>query len=178
MTETTLYCANHPSRETSLRCNHCEKLICSKCAVHTPTGYRCRECVRGHQKIFESALWYDYISGFMLTVFLAFIGSWLLPKLGFFVLFLAPMAGAGIAGAARLIIQKRRSKRLFQVITAAAFIGSVPLALSKIITLIVLFPAYGLDLGSLLGLAWQSAYAIMVTSAVYYRVSGLIFNRR
>ena len=39
--------------ETSLRCNKCGKPICAKCAVRTPTGYRCKECVRGQQKIFE-----------------------------------------------------------------------------------------------------------------------------
>ncbi len=40
-------CANHPERETGLRCNRCGKPICSQCAVQTPVGYRCRECVRG-----------------------------------------------------------------------------------------------------------------------------------
>ena len=35
------YCANHPGVETSLRCNKCGKPICAKCAVRTPTGYRC-----------------------------------------------------------------------------------------------------------------------------------------
>ncbi|MEN6392186.1 MAG: B-box zinc finger protein, partial [Anaerolineaceae bacterium] len=29
----TLYCTNHPQTETSLRCNRCDKPICTKCAV-------------------------------------------------------------------------------------------------------------------------------------------------
>ena len=57
----TLFCANHPDRETSLRCNRCEKPICSKCAVRTPTGYRCKECVRGQQKVFDTAENQDFI---------------------------------------------------------------------------------------------------------------------
>ncbi len=49
---TPTYCANHPGVETSLRCNKCGKPICAKCAVRTPTGYRCKECVRGQLKDF------------------------------------------------------------------------------------------------------------------------------
>ena len=50
-----IYCANHPAVETTLRCNRCGKPICAECAVRTPTGYRCKECVRGQQKIFDTA---------------------------------------------------------------------------------------------------------------------------
>jgi len=177
-TETTHYCANHPNRETSLRCNRCGKFICSRCAVHTPTGYRCRECIRSQQKSFETALWYDYLSGLFLTGLLSFLGSWILPRLGFFVLFLAPLAGAGIAEAARFVTRRRRSKRLFRSIVAAALLGSLPIALIDAIALILMTPEYGLNFGSLYTLIWQAAYTIMVTSTVYYRISGLVFNRR
>ena len=64
MTE-TLYCYVHPNRETSLRCNHCERPICADCAVLTPTGYRCKECVKGQQKVFDTSEWYDYVLGFI-----------------------------------------------------------------------------------------------------------------
>ena len=55
--ETTpkLNCYNHPQRETMLRCNRCERPICSECAVLTPTGYRCKECIRGQQKTFDTS---------------------------------------------------------------------------------------------------------------------------
>src|SRR6266700_3112765 len=56
----TLYCANHPTVATSLRCNKCNKPICHKCAVLTPVGYRCRECVRGQQQVFETVVWYAF----------------------------------------------------------------------------------------------------------------------
>ena len=58
MTETTtetLYCYVHPTRETSLRCNNCDRPICAACAVRTPTGYRCRECVKRQQKVFDTS---------------------------------------------------------------------------------------------------------------------------
>ena len=54
---TTLYCYVHPDRETGLRCNRCERPICADCAVLTPTGYRCKECVREQKKVFDTAEW-------------------------------------------------------------------------------------------------------------------------
>ena len=47
-----MYCANHPDTETLLRCNKCNKPICLKCAVQTPVGYRCKECVREQQDVY------------------------------------------------------------------------------------------------------------------------------
>ena len=51
----TRTCANHPNRETMLRCNKCEKPICLQCAVLTEVGYRCKECVRGQQALYFNA---------------------------------------------------------------------------------------------------------------------------
>jgi hypothetical protein len=67
MTE-TLFCYIHPTRETALRCNNCERPICASCAVRTPTGYRCKECVRERRKSFETSEWYDYIVGGVVVV--------------------------------------------------------------------------------------------------------------
>ena len=80
----TLYCANHPTQETSLRCNRCEKPVCSKCIVLTPTGYRCKQCVQGQQRSFDTARWVDYPLAFFTAAILSFFGSWLATNLGFF----------------------------------------------------------------------------------------------
>src|SRR5512140_2507734 len=96
-----LHCVNHPNVETTLRCNRCERPICARCAVLTPTGYRCKECVRGQQKIFETALWYDYVLAVVLAGGLSFAGSLLVQVLGFFTIFVAPIAGVVIAEAVR-----------------------------------------------------------------------------
>ena len=79
MTETTptLYCANHPTVATTLRCNRCEKPICPQCAVLTPTGYRCKECVKSQQKIFDTSEARDFLLGFIVTALL----SWLARKM-------------------------------------------------------------------------------------------------
>ena len=70
-----LYCYVHPDRETMLRCNNCERPICSSCAVLTPIGYRCKECVRGQQKAFETAQTADYILTPIVAAGLSLLGS-------------------------------------------------------------------------------------------------------
>jgi hypothetical protein len=95
----TLYCYRHPDRPTSLRCNNCERPICSQDAIRTPTGYRCPECVRTHMKKFDTAVWYDYLIGLGLSFALSTVVSigivLLAGMLGFFMFFLAFGAAAG-----------------------------------------------------------------------------------
>lgn len=166
-----IYCANHPQVETSLRCNRCGKPICPKCAISTPTGYRCKECVRGQQKVFETSLWYDYLSASVISGLLSLLGSRIIPAFGFFTLLLAPVAGVIIAEAIRFAVRRRRSKRLFQIAAIAATVGSLPFLIFSIINGLA-FASQG-GFGFLLGLLWQALYSIVVTSTVYYRLSGI-----
>jgi hypothetical protein len=168
MTEqpTTITCANHPNTETLLRCNRCEKPICIKCAIQTPTGYRCKECVRGHQKVFETAQWQDIPLAFISATVLSFIGSLIAGAMGFFVIFIAPIIGTIIAEAARAVTRRRRSERLFQFVAAGAILGGIPLML------------WGLFFGNIsLRLIWQGIYLVTVTTTAYYRMKGIFFNR-
>ena len=164
----SLYCANHPQTETMLRCNRCEKPICIKCAVLTDTGYRCKECVRGQQKVFDTAEWYDYIITFAIVSILSYLGSLVAARIGFFIIFLAPIAGVAIAEVTRIAIRRRRSKRLFQVAALAAVLGSLPMLLP-----VLLFIISGGGLGAILPLVWQAYYTFTVTSTVYYRMRGI-----
>ena len=156
-----IYCANHPSIETSLRCNKCEKPICAKCAILTPTGYRCKECVKEQQKIFETALWFDYPLVFIVVAILAYLGSLIAARIGFFTILLAPFAGGLIAEVARLITRRRRSKRLFILAALAAVVGCLPVGLAFIQHFI------------LLGFIFQAIYAVLMTSTMYYRLAGI-----
>ncbi|MCX8061800.1 MAG: hypothetical protein N3D16_04400 [Anaerolineales bacterium] len=167
----SLTCFYHPNTETSLRCSTCEKPICPKCAILTPTGYRCKDCVRGQQKVFETALWYDYITASILAAVLSFFGSQFIPRLWFFAIILSPIAGTIIAEICRAVIQKRRSKRLYQTIALATALGSLPyLVLNLIFSLNALGSG---SFGGLIGLALQALYSFLVTSSVYYRLSGI-----
>jgi len=164
----TLYCENHPHVETSLRCNRCGKPICTKCAVHTPTGYRCKECVRSQQKNFDTAIWIDYILAIVIAVILTYIGSRLTSRIGFFTIFLAPIAGVVIAEAIRFVVRRRRSKRLFQATAAATAFGGLLPVLSVL--------AYtGLTVGfvGLIYFIWPIVFTVLVTSTVYYRLAGV-----
>jgi hypothetical protein len=165
---TTVYCANHPGIETSLRCNNCEKPICPKCAVLTPTGYRCKDCVRGQQKVFDTAVWYDYPFAFLIAALLSFAGSLVVSFVGFFTIFVAPIAGVIIGEAVRFVIHRRRSNSLFLTAAIGAVIGSLPLLLPLLLNLF-----FGGGLGSIWGLLWQGLYAFTVTSTVYYRLRGI-----
>lgn len=59
--EELTYCAVHPDRETGLRCNKCERYMCVQCAVSTPVGYRCRQCVRQVDDKFFTGTNTDYV---------------------------------------------------------------------------------------------------------------------
>lgn len=165
---TTLYCHWHPTVETTLRCNRCDKPMCTKCARPTPTGYRCKECVRGQQKIFDTAQWWDYPLVFIITAILSYLGSLLASALGFWTLFLAPAVGVGIAEVARLVVRKRRSKRLFQLAAAGAVVGALPLLGMAILSL-----ALGGRGGGLFSLIVLGFYTFTVATTILYRMGGI-----
>jgi hypothetical protein len=169
---TKLVCYNHPDRETYLRCNRCNRPICTQCAVLTPTGYRCKECVRGQQKVFETAQSLDPVIGFVIAAVLAFIGSYSARIMGFFTVFLAPLIGLGITAAVRYAVKKRRSRALFLVATAGAVIGSLPFLVIGLISMFE-FLGVGGGLGILGPLVWQALYTFLIASTVYYRLSGI-----
>ena len=169
-----LYCYVHPDRETLLRCNNCERPICTQCAVLTPTGYRCKECIRSQQKTFETAQSSDLIIAPILAGIIALIGSFFSRYLGFFTIFLAPFVGLVIVEVSRWATQKRRSVLLVQLITVAGLLGSLPLLVISLVRLLSLFQAgAALSLLGLLPLVWQAAYTFLATSSIYYRLAGI-----
>ncbi len=169
---TALYCYRHPERETMLRCARCERPICSDCAVLTPTGYRCKECIRGQQKVFDTAQTIDYPLAFVLAGGLSFGGSLIAGAMGFFTIFLAPLAGLIIAEVVRWAVHRRRSAQLFRIAAAGAAAGAFPLLAINLIGAIASLSRGG-GLGGLFGLLWVAVYAFMVVSTAYYRLSGI-----
>jgi len=169
MTETSkTFCANHPTIETSLRCNNCDKYICVKCAVKTPTGYRCKECVRNHQRAFDTAQITDYIFGALVAAFVSGIASFLISligNIGFFGLILvsaaAPTAGVVVSEAVRMVTGRRRARGLFMTIYIAMIVGALPVVLWQLITF------------SLFGLIFQGIYLFISVPTAYYRLSGI-----
>jgi hypothetical protein len=164
-----LYCANHPDVPTSLRCNRCEKPICIKCAVLTPTGYRCRECVRGQQKVYETAQWMDYPLACGLAFLIAFFGSFLAQAMFFLIIFVAPIVGTILAEVVRVVIRRRRSKRLFQAVALAAALGSLPIPFLRLVSILL----HGSFIASDVVLIWYGLYTFLMVSTAYYRLAGI-----
>jgi hypothetical protein len=166
-----LYCYNHPKRETHLRCNSCERPICASCAVLTPTGYRCKECVRGQQKKFDTTRWWDYPVAIVAAFILSAIGSYFVSMIGFFTLILAPFVGIGIAEAVRFMVRRRRSRNLPLYVAIAIFAGGILLSLFNLVMLFVLSGLSGFT--GLISFLWPAAYAILAASSAFYRLKGI-----
>ena len=164
----TTYCKNHPQTETSLRCNRCNEPMCIKCAVHTPTGYRCKDCINEQKKIFDTAEWYDYIIGLITASVLSLIASNIINAISFFAGIFMWFIAIAIAGGAATLIGKithrflrgRRSKNLFIVSTSGIILGALPVILSFLFT------------GSFYPLIWQGIYLFVAVPAVFYSLSG------
>jgi hypothetical protein len=177
MTQTdTLYCYVHPNRPTSLRCNRCDRPICAECAVRTPTGYRCRECVRLQQKKFDTAEWYDYIVAFIVAAIGSGIASWLVGLVGGFglfigllVLLIAPGAGAFIGNMVLRFIKNRRSRALFLTTAVGMVVGALPALLLNALS--VLLGSRGA--GGLFPAIWQVVYLFLAVPAAYTQISGI-----
>ena len=169
MTEpTTLYCYVHPNRETSLRCNNCNRPICVACAVRTPTGYRCRACVKGQLKMFDTAEWYDYILGFFIAALLSGVAAFVVPFIGSFGWFgwilIVPacsLSGMAIAESVRLVTRRHRSRVLFITVAVGVVLGAVPIILLQ-----------GLAM-NLFGILFQVIYLVIAVPVVYSRLSGI-----
>lgn len=171
----TLYCANHPQRETMLRCNRCEKPICAQCAILTPTGYRCRECVRGQQKVFETTVSLDYPIAAVVAAGIAFAGSYLADIFVWFIIIIAPIVGIIIDEAVRWAVRRRRSPRLTTVTIVAAVVGGLVTAVIDLVTMLPYMtsgiPIFG---GFYLSLIWRGVYVAMVAGSLYTRLRGII----
>ncbi len=176
MTETistATYCYAHPGRETSLRCKRCERYICTSCAVGTPTGYMCKECVSQHKKIFDTALWYDYLTGMGVTIVLSLIASILIAFIGsfvgFFMLFIAAGIGRGagtlISNVTLRVLNKRRARLLFIACATGVVLGALPAAF-------ILFLQ-----GNIYGIIGVAIYALIAAPTVYSRISGIQLTR-
>ncbi len=169
-------CYNHPDRETGLRCSRCERPICPSCAVQTPTGYRCKDCIKKGQKVFNTAQWSDYPLAVIIAGVLAFIGSLIASFLGWWIIFIAPVAGVIISEAVRLVIGKRRSPALFKAATAAVVVGCIPLILYNVVVGILGLMA-GAGGGGFINIIWLAVYAFFTTTTTYYRLTGIQIKR-
>lgn len=156
----------------TLRCSKCGKPITPAEAVQTPTGYRCQDCVRRQQKVFDTSHPLDFIWGLIIAGVISFLGSLIASFIGFFTVLIAPAAGVAAAEIVRKITKKRRSNRLFNAVSTGVILGGLPLIILEVIQLIGRFSGGSFGLFSLLPLAYRVLYLILAVPAAYYRISG------
>lgn len=178
MTDEVMVCVNHPNRETRLRCNRCNQPICVSCAVQTPVGYRCRACIRGQQKVFETTRQVDLPVAFGVAAVAVVVTAAILRYLSYWGLFVAPVAGGIIAEIIRWLIRRRRSQHLPLVAAIGGGVGIVGYLGYLIVKSIGFhFTSSGFDLanlGSILpSLIWPVAHGVLMISAIYYRLKGI-----
>jgi hypothetical protein len=141
-----VYCTVHPSAPTSLRCNRCGRPMCSRCAVRTPVGYRCKECVRQQQDKFFNAQVIDYLIAAGASLVISFFAAFFLSFVGWFFIafFVAPAAGGLIGRVVLRLTGKRRGRYTGAIVGAGVILGALPFLFVNILAIgIYLFMATG-----------------------------------
>ncbi len=164
-----LYCANHPGRETHLRCNKCGKPICSSCATPTPVGYRCPECIREHEDVFYTARAIDYVIAAAVALPLGLISGFLASFMagsffGFFLIFAGPGAGTLIGRIVLRAVGRRRGRGMPEMVAGLVAFGGIILALPMLIPLFFGQPS------RIIGLVFMGIYILGASSATYYQM--------
>ena len=142
-TDTVIYCPQHPTVETQMRCNKCGKLICLKCAARTPVGYRCRDCVYQQQNVYFNAKGHENAVAFLVSFGLTCLAIPLVALISdsfyfgaFYLAFLAgPSAGALLAQSVRLAVQRRRSRYMHYFLAGGMIVGLLVAALGRFVVL-------------------------------------------
>lgn len=170
-----LRCYRHPDRPTLLCCNRCGKPICPECAVRTPTGYRCKDCIREQQKVFDTSKGSDYPIAAVIAFLLACAGGYAEQLLGFLPSWLVSvLAGALVGGLIPAVVRKavkgRRSPKLDLTVMIAAAAG----ALLPRILLVRNLSIYLIPLPALL---YMLIYPIVLVLTIRTEQNGMIFRR-
>ena len=156
----------------TLRCNKCGKPITPEEAVQTPTGYRCQDCVRQQQKVFDTSHPLDFLWGLIIAAVVSFFGSLIASLIGFFTVLIAPAAGVAAAEVVRWVTKKRRGNRLFNAVYLGVILGGLPLIIRQVIILIAQLGGGSLGLLGLLPLSYRILYVVLAVPSAYYRISG------
>jgi hypothetical protein len=165
------HCINHPDVETYLRCNRCGSPICPKCAVRTEVGYRCGNCINRQQQVFYAEfrpIYYAVAAAVALP--LGLIAGWIIPALGWFSIFLGPLAGLGISEVAHRAIGRRRGRHTWLVVAGCILAGGIPWLLTSLVPFVLGILNSRLGLGGVLPLVWGGVYLVTAVGAATARL--------
>jgi len=159
------YCEVHPERETSLRCNRCGRYMCVPCAVQTPVGYRCRQCVRQHESKFYAGTNNDYIIVFAVCAVLGGIGGVVAQLVPFFIFaFIIGIPVGGVVSEVALRATGRRRGRYSGEIAAAGVV------LGALAGRLVQFSTLGVRFNALLPLLFSDISVLIIVGVIAFIV--------
>jgi len=126
-TDEKTFCFRHPTVETGLRCNNCGKYICSKCAMRTPVGYRCPDCIRTQQNVFFNMNQASYVIAGAVAFVLSLPVIYIAIKLGILLLIiiLGIPVGGFISEAVVRAIKKQRGRYTWLVVGTAVVLAGL-----------------------------------------------------
>ena len=118
-------CAVHPTVETTLRCNKCGRYMCTRCAVRTPVGYRCRECVYQQQDAFFTATNTDFMVAMAVSFAIGFAAGFILSQMLFLAAIFSLPAGALIGEVVVRANGRRRGRNTWVAVSIGIVVAVV-----------------------------------------------------
>jgi hypothetical protein len=135
-------------------------------------GYRCRNCINRQQQVFYADFRpIFYLVAAIVALPLGLAAGWIVPDLGWFALFLGPLAGMGIAEAVQWAIGRRRGPHTWAVVGLCVLLGGLPKFVTGMQVLLLSLSALGsVDMGQTWLLIWSAVYLFSAVGAVSTRL--------
>ncbi|MDH4209180.1 MAG: hypothetical protein OEV76_09925, partial [Anaerolineae bacterium] len=127
----SMFCVNHPDRQTLLRCGKCGLPICTQCAIRHPVGLRCPDCAQLRKVptyVVPTSYYLRALGASLGAAFLAGVIAQILPlflPVFFLNFFMALAAGAFVGEAASRVTGGKRGRGLQIVAGISVILGSV-----------------------------------------------------
>lgn len=166
--ETLPTCPRHPKREAPLRCYQCDQPMCIQCAKRTPVGYICPDCMAGRKQRFEQAALRDLVLAGLVAFILGCVVSLVLASTGWFVFFLSPLVGAGIAELAWRAAQRHYSQNLKWVVMVALGLSAIPILLMEVLSAGLSF--FVQDTLGVVSWIWPLIHVVLMLGAAWGRL--------
>ena len=102
--------------------------MCPDCAVPTPVGYRCKQCVRQHDDKFFSASQNDYVIIAAASSIISAIAAAIVLQIGIpslFLIFIAIPLGGFVSEIGLRLTQRRRGRQSANIAAASVVIGGL-----------------------------------------------------
>ena len=180
-----LRCVNHPNRQTVIRCSVCGDPICLDCAVSTPDGYRCTQCIEKQKRTILANIRRDSANAAGIATATGFLGSIIQSKLSLSSVLLSIILGIGLGTLCVNLIRftngKRTSAQVQRVIYCAAGFGAAIPWLQQALTIFrsFFFADYSKLLLNAGSMQWSVLYIVSLCAAIWANLQGIsIFHNR